>query len=142
MCYNTGGEIFLRRYLLYNRRAHAARGKGIQCRYTMKPTRWRAIRESEDCRAYRQLRQEIESDETARALLREYKKLQMQLQLAAVAGAEVSNDDTQRFQQIGALLFAGENTSRFLLLEMRLQQTMADVFKTLSDAAGLDMPGM
>ena len=100
----------------------------------------RAIRESEDCRAYRQLRQEIESDETARALLREYKKLQ--LQLAAVAGAEVSNDDTQRFQQIGALLFAGENTSRFLLLEMRLQQTMADVFKTLSDAAGLDMPGM
>ena len=102
----------------------------------------RAIRESEDCRAYRQLRQEIESCEAARALLREYKKLQMQLQLAAVAGAEVSNDDTQRFQQIGALLFAGENTSRFLLLEMRLQQTMADVFKTLSDAAGLDMPGM
>ena len=102
----------------------------------------RAIRESEDCRAYRQLRQEIESDETARALLREYKKLQMQLQLAAVAGAEVSNDDTQRFQQIGALLFAGENTSRFLLLEMRLQQTMADVFNPLSDAAGLDMPGM
>lgn len=102
----------------------------------------RAIRESEDCRAYRQLRQKIESDETARALLREYKKLQMQLQLAAVAGAEVNNDDTQRFQQIGALLFAGENTSRFLLLEMRLQQTMADVFKTLSDAAGLDMPGM
>lgn len=102
----------------------------------------RAIRESEDCRAYRQLRQEIESDETTRALLREYKKLQMQLQLAAVAGAEVSNDNTQRFQQIGALLFAGENTSRFLLLEMRLQQTMADVFKTLSDAAGLDMPGM
>ena len=136
MCYNTGGEIFLRRYLLYNRRAHAARGKGIQCRYTMKPTRWPARS------AYRQLRQEIESDETARALLREYKKLQMQLQLAAVAGAEVSNDDTQRFQQIGALLFAGENTSRFLLLEMRLQQTMADVFKTLSDAAGLDMPGM
>lgn len=102
----------------------------------------RAIRESEDCRAYRQLRQKIESDETARALLREYKKLQMQLQLAAVEGAEVNNDDTQRFQQIGALLFAGENTSRFLLLEMRLQQTMADVFKTLSDAAGLDMPGM
>lgn len=102
----------------------------------------RAIHESEDCRAYRQLRQEIEGDETARALLREYKKLQMQLQLAAVAGAEVNDADTQRFQQIGALLFAGENTSRFLLLEMRLQQTMADVFKTLSDAAGLDMPGM
>lgn len=102
----------------------------------------RTIRECEDCRAYRQLREEIEADETSRALLREYKKLQMQLQLAAVAGAEVKDADAQRFQQIGALLFAGENTSRFLLLEMRLQQMMADVFKTLNDAAGLDMPGV
>lgn len=141
MCYNTGGEIFLRRYLLSTRACSARKGDTMQI-YDEANALARAIRESEDCRAYRQLRQEIESDETARALLREYKKLQMQLQLAAVAGAEVSNDDTQRFQQIGALLFAGENTSRFLLLEMRLQQTMADVFKTLSDAAGLDMPGM
>ena len=61
---------------------------------------------------------------------------------AALCRRARCSDDTQRFQQIGALLFAGENTSRFLLLEMRLQQTMADVFKTLSDAAGLDMPGM
>lgn len=102
----------------------------------------RTIRECEDCRAYRRLREEIEADETALALLREYKKLQMQLQLAAMAGAEVKDADTQRFEQIGALLFAGENTSRFLLLEMRLQQMMADVFKTLSDAAGLDMPAV
>ena len=142
MCYNTGGEIFLRRYLLYNRRAHAARGKGIQCRYTMKPTRWPARSAKARIAAPIPGYGEDPHCEAARALLREYKKLQMQLQLAAVAGAEVSNDDTQRFQQIGALLFAGENTSRFLLLEMRLQQTMADVFKTLSDAAGLDMPGM
>ncbi len=102
----------------------------------------RAIRENEECKEYRRLKAEIDGDETARALMKEYKRLQMQLQLAAVAGASTQEADTQRFQQIGALLFAGENTQRFLLLEMRVQQMMADVYKLLSDAAGLDMPGV
>ena len=75
----------------------------------------------------------------------------MQLQLAAVAGAEVSNDDTQRFQQIGALLFAGENTSRFLLLEMRLGegsgcplafQVLSAACAILNDMATFDQAGI
>ena len=104
----------------------------------------RAIRESDVCREYRQLKEEINGNETNRALIREYNKLQMQLQFAAVAGTAAQDADAQRFQQIGALLFAQPVTSRFLLCEMRVQQMMADVYKTLSDAAGLDMemPGM
>jgi len=102
----------------------------------------RAIRESDACRELRALKEEIESDETSRALMKEYKRLQMQLQLAAVTGAETKAEDGQRFQQISALLFAGEATSRYLLCEMRVQQMMADVYKTLGDAAGLDMPGV
>jgi len=104
----------------------------------------RAIRESEACSEYRRLKEEIDANETNRALVKEYKKLQMQLQLAAVAGAQTSDEEVQRFQQIGGLLFAQPVTSQFLLCEMRVQQMMADVYKTLSDAAGLDMnmPGM
>lgn len=101
-----------------------------------------AIRESDLCREYRHLKEEIDGNETNRALIKEYKKLQMQLQLAAVAGAATSDEDSQRFQQIGALLFAQPVTSQFLLSEMRVQQMMADVYKTLSDAAGLEMPGI
>ena len=104
----------------------------------------RAIRESDVCREYRQLKEELDGNETNRALIKEYKKLQMQLQLAAVSGADTQDADVQRFQQIGALLFAQPATSQFLLCEMRVQQMMADVYKTISSAAGLDMeiPGM
>lgn len=101
-----------------------------------------AIRQSDLCREYRQLKEEIDGSETNRALIKEYKKLQMQLQLAAVAGSPTSDADSQRFQQIGTLLFAQPVTSQFLLAEMRVQQMMADVYKTLSDAAGLEMPGI
>ena len=99
----------------------------------------RAIRESDACREYRSLKEEIEGNETARAFLKEYKKLQMQLQLAAVAGAPTPDADAQRFQQIGALLFADPTVSQFLLCEIKVQQMMADVYKALGDAAGLDM---
>ena len=102
----------------------------------------RAIRESEECQAYRRLKEEVDANETNRALMKEYKKLQMQLQLQAVAGAQTPDGEAQRFQQIGALLFAQESTAQLLLAEMRVQQMMADVYKTLSDAAGLDMPGV
>ena len=104
----------------------------------------RAIRESDVCREYRHLKEEIDGNETNRALIKEYKKLQMQLQLAAVAGAPTPDEDGQRFQQIGALLFAQPVTSQFLLAEMRVQQMMADVYKILGEAAGIDleMPNM
>lgn len=100
------------------------------------------IRESEVCASYRQMKEEIEQDATSKALINEYKKLQMQLQMAAVAGAETPDSEVQRFQQIGGLLMANPTTMQFLLSEMRLQQMMADVYKILNDAAGLDMPGL
>ncbi|MBO4837732.1 MAG: YlbF family regulator [Clostridia bacterium] len=101
-----------------------------------------AIRESDVCREYRRLKEEVEGNETNRALIREYKKLQMQLQMAAVTGASSPEEDGRRFQQIGALLFAQPAVSRFLLCEMRLQQMMADIYKILGDAAGLELPGV
>ncbi|MBQ7455122.1 MAG: YlbF family regulator, partial [Clostridia bacterium] len=96
----------------------------------------RAIRESEEVRELRKAREEVESNETSRAMMKEYKKLQTRLQLAAVAGAPVADEETQRFQQMSALLFGMESTRNLMLLEMRVQQMMADVYKTLSDAAG------
>ena len=102
----------------------------------------RSLRESELCVEYRRMKEEMENDATSSALIKEYKKLQMQLQMAAVAGADTPDSEVQRFQQIGGLLMANPTTMQFLLSEMRLQQLMADVYKIINDAAGLDMPGL
>ena len=102
----------------------------------------RAIRESDVCQDYRRLKEAVESDETSRALVKEYKRLQLQLQMAAVSGAQTSDADVTRFQQISGLLFTQESTAQMLLCEMRVQQMMADVYKILGDAAGIELPGM
>ena len=101
------------------------------------------IRQSEEYQTYHRLKDDVMADETVAALIREYKKLQLSLQLAAMSGQQPDSDDMQRFSGISALLFGKTEVSQYLLAEMRLQQAMADIFKILTDAADLDvqLPG-
>lgn len=101
------------------------------------------IRQSEEYQTYHRLKDDVMADETVAALIREYKKLQLSLQMAAMSGQQPEADDMQRFSGISALLFGKPEVSQYLLAEMRLQQAMADIFKILTDAADLDvqLPG-
>ena len=101
------------------------------------------IRQSEEYQTYHRLKDDVMADETVAALIREYKKLQLALQMAAMSGLQPDSDDMQRFSGISALLFGKPEVSQYLLAEMRLQQAMADIFKILTDAADLDvqLPG-
>lgn len=104
----------------------------------------RAIRDSEEYRTYHSLKDEVMADETTAALIKEYKKLQVSLQMAAMAGQEPDSTDMQRFSGITTLLFGNQDVSQFLLAEMRLQQALADIFKIITDAADIDLgiPGV
>lgn len=97
------------------------------------------IRQSEEYQTYHRLKDEVTGDETVAALIKEYKKLQVQLQMAAMAGQQPDGEDMQRFSGISALLFGKPEVSQYLLAEMRLQQAMADIFKIITDAADLDL---
>ena len=97
------------------------------------------IRQSEEYQTYHGMKESVLADETTAALIKEYKKLQVQLQMGAVAGHKPDDVDMQRFQGITSLLFTKPDVSRYMLAEMRLQQALADIFKIINDAAGLDM---
>ena len=102
------------------------------------------IRDSEEYKTYHELKESVMADETTAALIREYRKLQMTLQMAAMSGTTPIDEDMQRFSGISGLLFAKQEVSAFLLAEMRLQQMTADIFKIVTEAAGLDLavPGI
>ena len=104
----------------------------------------REIKNSEEYSTYHTLREEVMAEETQAALIREFKKLQITLQMAAMAGQQPDETDMQRFSGISSLLFTKPEVQQYLLSEMRLQQTMADIFKILTEAADLDMelPGI
>ena len=102
------------------------------------------IRDSEEYRTYHELKESVMSDETTAALIREYRKLQMKLQMAAAGGQTPDAEDMQRFSGISTLLFSKQEVSNYLLAEMRLQQALADIFKILTEAADVDVgsPGV
>ena len=97
------------------------------------------IRDSEEYKTYHELKESVMADETTAALIREYRKLQMTIQVSAMGGHQASDEDTQRFSGITTLLFSKPEVSQFLLSEMRLQQALADIFKIVTEAADVDM---
>ena len=102
------------------------------------------IRDSEEYRTYHELKESVMSDETTAALIREYRKLQMKLQMAAAGGQTPDAEDMQRFSGISTLLFSKQEVSNYLLAEMRLQQALADILRIVTEAADLDIsiPGL
>ena len=102
----------------------------------------RAIRESGEAEKLKELREIAEADETNRTLLKEMKRLQMALHVQTIVGEQVSQEDMQRFSQINSLLYLNEDVQNYLMAEMRLQKIIADVFKIVSEAGGLDLDMM
>lgn len=99
-----------------------------------------AIRQSPEYLEYSRYKAEIDADTGISALVKEYKRLQVNVQMRMLAGQGMDDDDGRRFQQLSALLFADQRTSGYLLAEMRLQQLMAGIFEKITRAAGMDMP--
>ncbi len=97
------------------------------------------LRNSEEYKTYHSLKDSVMADETTAALIREYRKLQVAIQMAAMGGRTPESDDQQRFSGISALLFSKPEVSQFLLSEMRLQEALADMFRILTEAADVDM---
>lgn len=104
----------------------------------------RQIEKSEECLEYKKLKEIVEENETTKALLKEYRRLQMMLQMSTLSRSNMPTDEMNRFSQISSLLYGGTDTSAFLMAEMRLQQVMADIFSMLTKSAGLnmDLPGI
>lgn len=101
------------------------------------------IRKSDECVHLAELRERAYADETNRLLLDEYKRLQVQLQMSMVGAAgEMPSEDMQRFQQLASLLYMNSDVQAYLMAEMQMQKTLADIFKILTEAAGIrfDVP--
>ena len=97
------------------------------------------IRAGEEYQTYHRLKETVMADETQAALIREYRRLQVTLQMRALSGQQPDGEDMQRFSGISGLLFSKPEVRDFLLSEMRLQQILADIVKIVTEAADVEM---
>jgi len=99
----------------------------------------RVLKESEEFLERERLRQIAYEDDTNRALLDEFKKLQIQAQVRFASGERPAQDDMDRLQKISALLQYNSDTSAYILADFRYQKLLADIYKILGETAGIDL---
>ncbi len=98
-----------------------------------------SLKQTEEYQEYARLGEVARADDTNRALLDEYKRLQFRMQAKMASGERMDEDELRRMQQIGSLLQFNQDASAYLLAEFRFQKMIADIYKIIADAAGINL---
>ena len=78
-------------------------------------------------------------NETQKALLDEYKRLQFQLQVSMAGGASPDPKELERLQKLAGVLQMSQEATAYMLAEFRYQRMLAEIYKILGEAGGVDM---
>ncbi len=102
----------------------------------------RSLKETEEYREFKRLKDLAYEDQTNKALLDEYKRMQFKMQAKAASGERMSDDDMQKIQRIASLLQLNEDARGYMFAEFRFQKLLADIYKILGDVAGIDIDAL
>jgi cell fate (sporulation/competence/biofilm development) regulator YlbF (YheA/YmcA/DUF963 family) len=94
------------------------------------------IKASEEYKRFSAAKENI--PEAAAGLLKEYRRLQLRAQAAAVAGEE-DNETMEKLQKLGELLQMDKAASEYLIAEYCLSRMVGDVYRILAEAVGFDL---
>ncbi|MEG1771750.1 MAG: YlbF family regulator [Clostridia bacterium] len=93
---------------------------------------------SEEYKEYKKTQAKAYENETTKALLKDYHKMQLEAQAGVISGKK--DDETmQKLQKIGELLQMNADASMYLIAEYQLHAMLGDVYKILGDAIDLDL---
>lgn len=93
----------------------------------------KAIKESEEYKAYKSLHDEINSIDSVKLELQEFQKQQIVLQKRQLAGEMLTEEDLIEAQKIYDELIKNDIVANFFDAERKLNLVMADVSKILGE---------
>lgn len=99
----------------------------------------RELKNSTEYQEYQRCKEVAMENETQKALIQEYKKLQFQLQVSVAGGGKPDPAEMERLQKIMAVLQLSQDATRYLMAEFQLQKMLADIYKILGEAVDIDM---
>ena len=99
----------------------------------------RELKNSPEYQEYQRCKEVAMENETQKALIQEYKKLQFQLQVSVAGGGKPDPAEMERLQKSMAVLQLSQDATRYLMAEFQLQKMLADIYKILGEAVDIDM---
>lgn len=101
-----------------------------------------AIRASEEFKQFDQQKKIIEANPELNNAINDFMKKQVEMQAAQMMGQQPTAEDMQKMQQLSFILMQDPSAAQYIQCQMRLSMMMADVYKIVGEAAGLDMNNM
>ncbi|MGI6685982.1 MAG: YlbF family regulator [Bacillota bacterium] len=96
----------------------------------------RTLQESEEYRRYAEAKEKLQSDEENANMLQEFRRKQIELQIAEMTGEDIENS-LEQLENIYQLLSMNPIINEFLTAEYRLARLMTDVQKIIGEALDL-----
>lgn len=97
----------------------------------------RELKSSDEYREYQKAKDSILSNESARSILRDYRKAELQYQAFALSGQEPPDNLKQELQRLKNVVDMHGPVKRFLEAERRVLIMLADIQRILTDAMNL-----
>ena len=92
------------------------------------------IRESEEYREYKKLKDEIHNNQDKKQKVEDFEKLRYEVQLMAYTGEAKDEEKNKKLEEMYATLISDENIKKYFDLEIKFNVMIADVNKIIAEA--------
>ena len=96
----------------------------------------RALKESDEYKALSRARRELDTDPTARDMVRDFLRKQMEMQLEVMSGKADAKEKEVALQKMAELLAMNTRAREYITAHFRFQKVMTDIYKMIGDAVG------
>lgn len=98
----------------------------------------KALNQSEVYQKYREAKEQLEQNEAAREMYRDFRRRQFALQRAQFLGQKMNEEELQRLEKLSELIMQNSTVRNMLEQEFRFGQLFADIQKIIADAVEFD----
>lgn len=92
------------------------------------------IRESEEYKAYKKLKDEIQNNPEKKQKVEEFEKLRYEIQLMAYTGEEKNEEKAKKLEEMYATLIENKDIKEYFDLEVKFNVMIADINKIIAEA--------
>ncbi len=94
----------------------------------------KALADSDEYRQFIEAKAKVEEDETNMTLLQDFRRRQLELQMAQITGEDIDEEQVEQLEKMYQMLSLNKNINEYLNAEYRLSRLMADIQKIIGTA--------
>lgn len=93
----------------------------------------RAIKDSEEVKAYMQIKEELYSDEKNKEMIKNFRDIQTEVQSLLMQGKEADSEKMEKLQNLYQILVSNPKIKDFFDKEVQFDVMLSDIYKIIGE---------